>query len=237
MGLSPFRGYFKQTRSPIYSAAMVLPFFLIYHIGTLFLHTTYMNGADALIIRILRPFSVNTMFASALVLFACFVIWQVRTKGSWTIDIPKLFLLYFESLAFAVLLLFFFNWSSTHRSLAASQPRGPQGPLAELVLYCGAGIYEELVFRGFLLGGLLLIFKKLLGLDRKLGAVLATLTAALIFSLFHYIGPIRDPFTLASFLQRALGGVFFSALFVTRGFGVTATTHTLYDILVGLIVQ
>jgi hypothetical protein len=31
---------------------------------------------------------------------------------------------------------------------------------------------------------------------------------------------------------RTIGGLFFSALYVLRGFGITAWTHALYDILV-----
>jgi membrane protease YdiL (CAAX protease family) len=108
--------------------------------------------------------------------------------------------------------------------------------LAALVLYCGAGIYEELVFRGLLLGGLLLLFTKGLHIDRVPAAVCAALLAALTFAFFHYIGPEGDPFTLAGFVYRTLGGLYFSALFTVRGFGVAAACHAYYDILAGFVV-
>jgi len=66
-------------------------------------------------------------------------------------------------------------------------------------------------------------------------AVCSALVAALLFSLFHYVGPAADRFTWPSFLQRTAGGLYFSALFVTRGFGVTAAAHAFYDMLVGLL--
>ena len=47
---SSTRKYLKETRRPVYSAALILPFFLIYHAGTFFFRSTYINGADALII-------------------------------------------------------------------------------------------------------------------------------------------------------------------------------------------
>ena len=53
---------------------------------------------------------------------------------------------------------------------------------------------------------------------------------ALIFSAFHYVGPYGDPLTLPSFTFRTVAGVLFSGLFVTRGFGITAWTHALYDV-------
>jgi hypothetical protein len=58
---------------------------------------------------------------------------------------------------------------------------------------------------------------------------------AVVFAAFHYVGPAADDFSFGSFFQRSMGGLYFSALFVTRGFGVTAASHALYDILVGLI--
>jgi membrane protease YdiL (CAAX protease family) len=229
---SQVRKYLKDTRRPIYSAALLLPFFLIYHIGTVFLKTTYVNGADAMIARLLSALTVHSVFASALVLLACFVIWQIRTQASWKIDGTKLFALFAESLLFAFVLFAAFGWLSIH--LSRPGPRSSLSSFEKLILYCGAGIYEELLFRGFLLGILILAFTRLIGMKKTPGTVLAAVAASLLFALFHYLGTASDSFTVGSFLQRTLGGLYFSILFVTRGFGVTAASHALYDILVGL---
>jgi len=208
-----------------------LPFLCIYHAGTLILHTTYINGADALIIRILSLLSVHSVLGSALVLAICFTIWQLRTRASWKIKSELLLFYFLESVCFALLLLFVFGWLTTHLSLAISEKRHG---LASLVLYCGAGIYEELVFRAFLLSLLIAAFS-LISQQRKAAVAAAAILGALLFSMFHYIGSGGDAFSLGSFVQRALGGLYFSVLFVTRGFGVTAASHALYDIFVGLI--
>jgi membrane protease YdiL (CAAX protease family) len=225
------RGYLKETRRPVYSAALILPFLCIYHAGTFVLRTTYINGADALIIRILSLFSVHSMLGSALVLVTCFTVWQLRTRASWKIK-PGMLLLYFlESMCFALILLFAFGWLNTHVSLALNEThRG----ISDLVLYCGAGIYEELVFRGFLLGFLIAVFHPVFA-QQKAATTAAAILGALLFSIFHYIGPSGNAFTLGSFIQRILAGLYFSALFVTRGFGVTAASHAIYDIFVGII--
>jgi hypothetical protein len=68
------------------------------------------------------------------------------------------------------------------------------------------------------------------GLGVRRSGIFAALLAALAFSAFHYIGPYGDPFTLSSFLFRALAGLAFSALFLLRGFGIAAWTHALYDV-------
>jgi len=227
------RGYLKETRRPVYSAALLLPFLCVYHAGTLILHTTYINGADALIIRILSSLSVHSMFGSALVLAACFAAWQLRTRASWKIKSGMLLIYFMESVCFALLLLFAFGWLAAHLSLAMMA--GRRHGVANLVLYCGAGIYEELVFRGFLLGLLLAAFNRVFPKKKAAAAAIATIAGALLFSIFHYIGPARDIFSVGGFVQRALGGLYFSILFVTRGFGVTAASHAIYDIFVGMI--
>jgi membrane protease YdiL (CAAX protease family) len=225
--------YMADTRRPIYSAALVLPFFLIYHAGTFFFRSTYINGADALIARLLGALSVHSMFASALVLLACFIIWQWRTRASWEISSRRLLLLFGESLFFAALMFVIF----AHLPLmlgGAPVSRGVPAGLEKLVLYCGAGIYEELVFRAFLVSALVLAATRLFHLNRTAAAVWSSVAAALIFSLFHYLGPAGDPFSVGSFLQRAWGGLYFSLLFVSRGFGVTAAAHAFYDMIVGI---
>ncbi len=226
------KGYFKETRRPVYSAALILPFLCVYHAGTLILRTTYINGADALIIRILSALSVHSMFGSVLVLGACFTIWQLRTRASWKVKPGTLLMYFIESVCFAFLLLFVFGWLTTHLSLAiVEKKRG----IANLVLYCGAGIYEELVFRGFLLGLLIAFFNLIFPKQKAAAVTIAAILGALLFSTFHYIGAAGDTFSFGSFVQRTIGGLYFSVLFVTRGFGVTAASHAIYDILVGAI--
>ena len=225
------KGYWKETRKPVYSAALILPFLCIYHVGTVVLQTTYINGADALIIRILSSLSVHSMFGSALVLLAAFTVWQLRSRASWKINFRMLFFTFLESLCFALILVVAFGWAATHWSLAAG---GKSNSLANLVLYCGAGIYEELLFRGFLLGALIALFSRAFHMKKRAAASSAVILGALLFAAFHYLGSAGESFSIGSFLQRILGGLYFSILFVTRGFGITAASHALYDILVGL---
>jgi membrane protease YdiL (CAAX protease family) len=225
------RGYLKETRRPVYSAALILPFLCLYHAGTFVLRTTYINGADALIIRILSLLSVRSMLGSVLVLLICFTVWQLRSRASWKIK-PGMLLFYFlESVCFALVLLFAFAWLSTHLPLAMNETRRE---LSDLVLYCGAGIYEELLFRGFLLSILIAVFRPIFA-QQKAATTVAAILGALLFSIFHYLGPTGDDFSLGSFIQRTAAGLYFSILFITRGFGVTAAAHAMYDICVGII--
>lgn len=100
-----------------------------------------------------------------------------------------------------------------------------------LMLSLGAGIYEELLFRVVLVGLIAWSATKFLGWRPFVAGVVATVIGALVFSAFHYIGPYGDRLDMYSFVFRAIAGVFFSALYLTRGFGITAWTHALYDVL------
>ena len=104
----------------------------------------------------------------------------------------------------------------------------------QLVVSLGAGIYEELLFRVVLVGAMLWIARRL-GMGRVAAGVLAVLLSALVFSAFHYVGALGDTFTVQSFAFRAIAGVAFSALYVVRGFGITAWTHALYDLGLALL--
>src|SRR5213080_4040717 len=99
-----------------------------------------------------------------------------------------------------------------------------------LMVSLGAGIYEELLFRVLLVTGLAAAARTLLGWTPLAAGSAATLLGAAIFSAFHYIGPYGDRWQLYSFLFRLIAGLFFSALYLLRGFGITAWTHALYDV-------
>ena len=99
----------------------------------------------------------------------------------------------------------------------------------------GAGIYEELLFRVLLVGCLAWAARRLFGWSAGAAGVFATVVGALIFSAFHYIGPYGDHLELASFTFRAIAGVMFSALYLLRGFGITAWTHALYDVFLAVL--
>src|SRR5579862_3919995 len=98
-----------------------------------------------------------------------------------------------------------------------------------LMLSLGAGLYEELFFRVLLVTGIAALVRLVLGAGPKLSGVIAAVTSAVFFSAFHYIVPYGDRLELPSFVFRMLSGLAFSALYLTRGFGITAWTHALYD--------
>jgi hypothetical protein len=107
-----------------------------------------------------------------------------------------------------------------------------ESALSRLTLSLGAGLYEELLFRVVIVALLANGFRLLFGVSRVAAGVAATGIGALLFSAFHYVGPLGEPLQLESFVFRALAGLAFSGLYLTRGFGITAWTHALCDVAV-----
>ena len=109
---------------------------------------------------------------------------------------------------------------------------GHDGVLARVIGFCGAGLYEEVLFRLLLLPAVAFVLERL-GASASAAAAWAILLTSGLFSLAHYVGPLGDTFDLYGFVFRALAGGFFAVLFLARGFGIVAGTHAAYDILVG----
>lgn len=101
-----------------------------------------------------------------------------------------------------------------------------------IILALGAGVYEEFIFRVVLISGFTFFFHNLLKINSVISAILSIISASLIFSYFHYIGPYGEEFQIGSFTARFGAGVFLSILYTLRGYGVTAYTHTLCDLIV-----
>ena len=110
-----------------------------------------------------------------------------------------------------------------------------QGIVSRFVMSLGAGVYEEIVFRLGLLGGLTALFERVFTWRRLVAVVAAFAISSFAFSAVHHIPPLGDPLSLDVFTFRALAGVFFGLLFWFRGLAVAVYTHAFYDIYVLLL--
>lgn len=101
----------------------------------------------------------------------------------------------------------------------------------------GAGLYEELAFRLFLLSLLQLLLAKVCrfhDLPPLLAPALAILVSGLLFALAHHLAPGTPAPGGWVFLFRSVMGVLLGVLFVLRGFGVVVYAHTWYDMIIYL---
>jgi hypothetical protein len=234
------RSYWALSRSHRYSLLFALPLLLLYELLEAIAPVrasggVIRNGADviltSLFTAVLGPRG-PLVFMALVIGGALVLIWRDRRGGPLR---KRIFALMFgESVVLALLFGIVVGTATVQllgplRALAGGGVEG--SALARLTLSLGAGLYEELLFRVVLVS-LLANGLRVLGAGRLFAGVVATVVGALLFSAFHYIGPLGEAYRLESFVFRALAGLAFSALYLTRGFGITAWTHALYDVAV-----
>jgi hypothetical protein len=236
------RSYLQLSGTRTYSLLFALPLLLLYEAGAALLAagggTALRNGADVMLRTLLAAGGVSgtLAFTGVLIAGALVLVWMERRRRPVRVRGGIFAAMLAESAVYALLLGVVVG-TATHWLVGGLGARlaieaGPVGslPLGHgIVLSLGAGVYEELVFRVLLVGGLAGAFLAV-GLRRGQAGAVAALLAALVFSAFHYVGPYGDPFELSSFVFRFLAGLVFSGLFLLRGFGITAWTHALYDV-------
>jgi len=237
--------YWQVSRAPRYSLLFALPLLLFYQVLAVMLaHGTrsVRNGADVILQSLFVAVAGSW---GPLVFMVCLIgvgLWLVARDVRRSARLrPSVFCGMLAEALLLALLFGFLVGGVTSGVLGGLQilarPAGADlDRWTRLMLSLGAGIYEELLFRVLLVGALAAAARALLGWRPVTAGAAATLLGAAIFSAFHYIGPYGDHLQLYSFVFRMVAGLFFSALYLTRGFGITAWTHALYDVLL-LVMQ
>ena len=228
--------YLGESRDVGLSIVLVLPLLLGYEIAVLVLRPTARNGAELAVARLLSrldPASLELLRrGSVLVLLAIAATWAWRHPP--TVARARWILL--EALAFALLLGPLVGWlvGGFGLSLAEGPPGAAQPAWQPFLLSVGAGVWEELVFRLGLLGGLALLLVRLLGVPRPAAIAAALVASSLAFALYHHLGDAGEPVTAARFAFRAVAGTILGLLFASRGLAVVVYMHVFYDVLCDL---
>jgi membrane protease YdiL (CAAX protease family) len=197
------------------------------------------NGADVWLRRLLDMAGFGQYFLLPILTCAILLAWHHTSRQRWRVRSTVIARMALESMVFGLVLLGMAQlqaalFSSLRAAAVCSTDAATphfRSDAARLVGYCGAGIYEELLFRLMLLpasaAGL-----RLAGASHRLSIVLAVALTSALFSAAHYniFTCSGSAFDWFSFVFRCVAGVSFSLLFLFRGFGVAAGSHALYDV-------
>jgi len=230
-------GYFSLSRTPLTSLVFSLPLVLAYEGGVLLLgRGTPRNGADVWLRQLLDALGFGSYFLLPALTLLGLLAWHHVEHDRWRFRPGVLLGMAVESWFWAVVLVGLARMQARLWPVAvpAAVPDAWDGVLARLVGFCGAGLYEEVLFRLLLLPAVAWTLRRL-GAGPAGALALAVLVTSCLFSLAHYVGPLGDAFDIYSFTFRMLAGVFFAGIFLLRGFGIAAGSHALYDMLVGLL--
>lgn len=230
--------YFAATRHPWSSFLFLVPLLAAYEGGVLWLGgdqaAGLRNGADAWVRWQLEVFGIGFVFAAPLIVAGVLLAWSWwRWLDRPPDPVTTWFGMAFESGAFAAILWQFSrNFGPLVEHLGVRLEIAPQ-PAAQILTFIGAGIYEEAIFRLGLFIGMCVILRVVM-LPKVIAVPLAACGAAFLFAAAHHVGPFGEPMNPYVFLFRSLAGLYFTALFLGRGFGVAVGAHAGYDVLVGV---
>ncbi len=236
---SPLKIYTDTSRSLSASLLFMVPLFAIYQIGLL-LDDSVRNGTDPVFRELFDRARHMGMLVTNLVLLGLLLIAVGKTKTKRR-HVPGLYgFMLLESCVWAAFLLVTGRWISQTilphlipqekvALLLALQPFA-----RSLFASAGAGIYEEVLFRLLLMGGMLLVLQRALR-GRAIWVVpLAAMVSAVLFSLAHHeLG--NEEYYRPWFFYRVGLGFVLALVYWARGVGIAAYSHALYN--VALVLQ
>ena len=243
-------GYLRATRHPWACLLFLLPLLIAYEVGVHWFGGTeshvLRNGADAWLRRVLTDYHSAAVFVPPWVILGILIIWSMyRWSDHPQEPFTACFGMLVESTIFAGLLwvvsrnfpMFLEQAGIPLANIGLDVPVGPRQPSLHerLLTYVGAGIYEEFLFRLCLISFLTLLLRIALLPDVP-AKILAAILGAVLFSAAHHIGANGEKVEMMPFLFRTMAGLFFTILYLTRGFGIAVGAHAGYDIIVGVAV-
>lgn len=240
------QAYWRASRAPRYSLLFALPLLLAYESLAANLPAAarggLRNGADVMLqqlFMLIAGHSGPLIFWSIIIVGGLGLVIRDLRRHPGDLALGVFAVMAVEAAALAVACGIVVGAATTRLLGALALQNGAVTALgwpSRLMLSLGAGLYEELLFRVLLVGLLALVGRRVLGWRPLPSGAFAVVLGAAVFSAFHYVGPYGDRLELFSFTYRMVAGLFFSALYLLRGFGITAWTHALYDVLVLIVV-
>jgi len=227
-----FRAYFRFTKHYYYGFVMVIPMFILYEIGLFIVYKDLQFKVRNLIEYFFKSAIQNVgcsiFFTVSIVLMLTAILFCRPRKDFLVFRLKYFFVAVAESFLYAILFAFF---TIKFYSMMFLIGGNVNDIFLKLALSLGAGVYEELLFRVILFGGLVFILSKIFKLQRFFVVFLALVISSILFSWAHFFG-VTERFSLYSFIFRFFGGAFFCVIYRLRGFAIVAYTHAIYDILV-----
>lgn len=254
--------YFDRTRRPVYAITYLLGFLVIYELGLLLIRSDIITLSTKnvrvvsfawiqnMLVTYLNFTPRATWFVTPLVVILILLALQITSKTKWKVYFKDFIPMTIECILLALPLI---ALCLAMNRTPATQPETTSlaaavnsieiqstDLLVRIITGIGAGIYEEFIFRLILICIFMMILQDFLKVSSTSSIIISVLASAMLFSIHHHIfyidGAIQigEQFALVRFLFRTLAGIYFAAIFASRGFAIAAGTHIFYDIIAAL---
>lgn len=232
--------YWNVVKQPLQILAFLLPLILAYEVSLALLlrseHGVLTNNAHKTLLGFFAAFGIapeSGFYMGGIAVVVVLLVWHFLNRDPWRIDATALGLMALESLALALPLLVMGQVITRVVATGglSATTLDELGLGSKLAISLGAGLYEELMFRMMLIAVLHTLLVDVGRLSYNAGAGIAVVIAAGAFAWYH---PLHTPAGQLSMQKLAfffLAGLYFGAVYVTRGFGIVVGVHALYDVI------
>ncbi|MFQ5770542.1 MAG: type II CAAX prenyl endopeptidase Rce1 family protein [bacterium] len=228
--------YWQLSRHPVLNVLFVTPLWVLYEFLAYRLNHGWVGsirtGTDFLIKKCFSDVGLNAGLAVFIpvILICSFIVFQVKIIRKLQRKTLLFAFMFCESLSYALIFGIMVGGVTkfflTQESVGFNYSR-----ISALVINIGSGVYEEFFFRFLFITGFVALFKKYFHVNRYIIYTSVIVLSSLLFAFFHYLNYFNEPLRWDSFYFRFFAGVAFAILFLMRGYGITAYTHSLYNIL------
>ena len=245
-GASSRAGYFELSRAAWHSLLFVLPFVVLFELGSMYYLSRLESTVSAfrLIGRFYNALGAYGIHLPALALVTVLLVQHVMSHASWRVRWMVLPAMGVEAAFWTAPLLVLALLLGPH---AAAQLAGGGAPApsasiqdwpwqARMTVAIGAGLYEELLFRMLLIAVVHLVATDLLRLRSGLGAAVALVVSSLAFAFYHDVWGPDGGLEAGRVVFFTLSGLYFGAVYLSRGFGIVVALHVLYDVMALLVI-
>ncbi len=186
-------------------------------------------AAQNLMARAFEMFGQAGVHLPGVTMIVVLLVWHLMVRDAWQIRWKVLGFMAIESALWTFPLLVLVSLIDP-TSFVKTQGIDPEtwSKGARLTISVGAGLFEELLFRMVAIAAVHFVMVDLFRTSQRMGSVVAVIIAALAFGLYH-TGTSNVHFGWLMFYSAA--GVYFGALFMSRGFGIVVATHAIYDMI------
>ena len=245
-----------QTRdpatAPLYSLVFILPVIAAFELGLLlYPELVHDIRARRILSLTIESLGAPALYAAPILILAVLLAAHILRKDPWSIRPPTLARMTAESIALAIplfiigqiaaLLLSVGNSTAQPAANALNHiaaqttttppPDAAQSLFQDIAHACGAGLYEEFVFRFAAIATLHFVAHDLCGMKKTHAAAAALVLSSLAFALYHDLQAPDGSFLAGRAAFLFLAGLYFGAVYLLRGFGIAVAAHAVYDIL------
>jgi membrane protease YdiL (CAAX protease family) len=224
----------------------LLPLIILYELGSALYLTTdestvKLISAQALLLRLFNLFGLGSIYLPGVLLVVILLIWHVLVHDPWRIRWRVLGLMLAESaiwtLPLIVLggLVYRLAGGVPHMVVFSDAEVASLSLPGRAAISIGAGLYEELLFRMVAIALVHLVAADLLRMKEFPARVVAIVLSAIAFGLYHDVATAAGGIDWPRLTVLVFAGLYFGALYVSRGFGIVVGIHALYDLTVLVI--